>query len=149
MNFAISSRNHSFFQRQKLTIVKHFQQFFLFSTPNFWQDLSHCFHTSPTKKSSVLLTKKSSVLLIIFQIIIICFRIPYIQTSAASGENVNEAVKQLLDMVMKRMKKYVESMGDESSTTPKPIPGGSTSGQDCNKLTAGNATSSQKSSCPC
>lgn len=54
------------------------------------------------------------------------YRIPYIETSAASGENVQEAMGMLLDLVMKRMRDYVSNMesinpADESmvgSTTP-------------------------------
>lgn len=37
------------------------------------------------------------------------YRLPYIETSAASGQNVESAVSQLLDAVMKRMEVAVDS----------------------------------------
>lgn len=35
-------------------------------------------------------------------------RIPYFETSAASGQNVSEAVDVLLDLIMKRMERCVD-----------------------------------------
>lgn len=36
------------------------------------------------------------------------FRVPYFETSAANGQNVNQAVDVLLDLIMKRMERCVD-----------------------------------------
>uniref|UniRef100_H2Z1J0 Uncharacterized protein n=1 Tax=Ciona savignyi TaxID=51511 RepID=H2Z1J0_CIOSA len=70
----------------------------------------------------------------------VCFRIPYVETSAATGENVEYAVGHLLDLVMKRMRDYVSHMEQEdnqgSSSHPEPS----------QRL---DSETNKKSSCPC
>ena len=74
-------------------------------------------------------------------------RIIYIETSAANGQNVDHAVKKLLDMVMKRMKEYVSSMDANEDNTSPNKPCGSGTGSDTTKLSSTNKE--QQSSCPC
>lgn len=44
------------------------------------------------------------------------FRLPYVETSAATGHNVDQAVKLLLDLVMKRYFVYVYSLTQKNLT---------------------------------
>lgn len=64
--------------------------------------------------------------------------IPYMETSAMTGENVTEAVNKLLDLVMNRMKAYASNLEATESTN--------LSSQD---QASGQEKKDEKSSCAC
>lgn len=65
-------------------------------------------------------------------------RIPYFETSAANGQNVNQAVDVLLDLIMKRMERCVDKswIPDGTVRTNGPID-------------SDNLENSDKSKCAC
>ncbi|XP_002127854.2 ras-related protein Rab-27B [Ciona intestinalis] len=67
-------------------------------------------------------------------------KIAYVETSAATGENVEYAVNHLLDLVMKRMRDYVSHMEQEEGSA-------SASQQQPSQRLSPEAK--EKSSCPC
>ncbi|XP_039273853.1 ras-related protein Rab-27B-like isoform X2 [Styela clava] len=46
--------------------------------------------------------------------------VPYMETSAATGNNVTKAINTLLDMVMKRMRDYVSGMDPKTGKSGEP-----------------------------
>jgi len=60
--------------------------------------------------------------------------LPYFETSAATGENVNESVNHLLDLVMKRMDITVSKQYEENKST---------------RLDSSNSKEPQSSTCVC
>lgn len=69
--------------------------------------------------------------------------LPYIETSAATGANVEESVFKLLDMVLKTIDDSVPTPGHESLCTLVPTPDTEVD------LTRNNSSGSDSSSCAC
>jgi len=82
------------------------------------------------------------------------YGLPYVETSAATGHNVDQAVKLLLDLVMKRMEDVVDS-NTLSSNIGQPSPfkmaASKSPGENGPKTVKPSAAEQQpqKSSCPC
>lgn len=77
------------------------------------------------------------------------YGLPYVETSAATGHNVDHAVKLLLDLVMKRMEDVVDKNATSSQSSPFKMAASKQSTSQPQSVDPGAANKQQKSSCPC